>query len=133
MNGFDFMNSVPCFIEISQDSLRVQHGVTGRELLLERLSNGKLTPACREQVITGLKALLKRPAWQPRLRAWCAIGARGVLLRRLTIPPGGKNELQQMLRLQIESEFPLPPDELAWGYLRRDEIARSGTDGRQEL
>ena len=133
MNGFDFMNSVPCFIEISQDSLRVQHGVTGRELLLERLSNGKLTPACREQVITGLKALLKRPAWQPRLRAWCAIGARGVLLRHLTIPPGGKNEFQQMLRLQIESEFPLPPDELAWGYLRRDEIARSGTDGRQEL
>ncbi|NOS68465.1 MAG: hypothetical protein HOP33_00855, partial [Verrucomicrobia bacterium] len=61
------------------------------------------------------------------------IGARGVLLRRLTIPPGGKNELQQMLRLQIESEFPLPPDELAWWYLRRDEIARSGTDGRQEL
>lgn len=133
MNGFDFMNSASHFIEISQSSLRVLHGAAGLELPLERLPSGKLTPACREQLISGLKAFLKRPAWQPRLRAWCALGARGVLLRRLTIPPAGKNEFQQLLRLQIESEFPLAPDELAWGYLRLDGTERSGTDGRQEL
>lgn len=133
MKGFDFMNSAPPLIEISPSCLRVHQGGAGLDLPLERLPNGKLTPACRELLISGLKAFLKRPAWQPRLRAWCAIGARGVLLRRLTLPPAGKNDFQQLLRLQIENEFPLPPDELAWGYLRRAEIAPGGTAGPQEL
>ena len=133
MNGFDFMNSAAHFIEISQSFLRVSHGVTGLELPLERLANGKLTPACEERLISSLKVFLKRPGWQPRLRAWCAIGARGVLLRRLTFPPAAKSELKELLRLQIESEFPLSPDELAWGYLRLDEAERNGTDGPQEL
>jgi hypothetical protein len=133
MNGFDFMNSASHFIEISQTSLRVFHGVAGLELPLERLANGKLTPACKERLISGLKAFLNRPAWQPNVRAWCAIGARGVLLRRVTLPPAAKGELKSLLRFQIESEFPLSPDELAWGYLRLDETERNGTDGRQEL
>ncbi len=118
MNGLDFMNSASHFIEISQSSFRVVHGEVGLELPLERLPNGKLTPACKERLSTGLKAFLKRPAWQPRLRAWCAIGARGVLLRRLSLPRAAKSDLKQLLRMQIESEFPLAPDELAWGYLR---------------
>ena len=69
MKGFDFMNSAPPLIEISPSCLRVHQGGAGLDLPLERLPNGKLTPACRERLITGLKAFLKRPAWQPRLRA----------------------------------------------------------------
>ncbi len=133
MNGFDFMNSASYFIEISQSSLRVNHEGAGLELPLERLPSGKLTAACKERLRAGLKGFLKRQAWQPRLRAWCGIDARGVLLRRLSLPAAAKSELQQLLRLQIESEFPLAPDELAWGYLRLDEAEHGGTDGRQEF
>lgn len=129
MNGFEFMNSAAHFIEISQSSLRVVHGMAGLELPLERLPNGKLTPACKAQLISSLKAFLKRPAWRPRLRAWCAIGARGVLLRRLSLPPAAKSEIKQLLRLQIESEFPLSPDELAWGFLRLKNRVESRVQG----
>jgi hypothetical protein len=37
-------------------------------------------------------------------------------LRRLTLPATTKEDLKRLLALQIESEFPLPPDALAWGY-----------------
>ena len=40
---------------------------------------------------------------------------------------------QQLLRLQIESEFPLAPDELAWGYLHSTPTGRDATDGHQTL
>ncbi|HEX9047176.1 MAG TPA: hypothetical protein VF988_09135, partial [Verrucomicrobiae bacterium] len=44
------------------------------------------------------------------------LNARGVSLRRLTLPAGTPEELSQRLRLQVEAEFPLSPDELAWGW-----------------
>jgi hypothetical protein len=37
-------------------------------------------------------------------------------LRRLTLPASNKDDLQRLLALQIEAEFPLPPNQLAWGY-----------------
>jgi hypothetical protein len=37
-------------------------------------------------------------------------------LRRLTLPPATNENLYRLLSLQVESEFPVPPDELAWGY-----------------
>jgi len=41
----------------------------------------------------------------------------------------------RLLRLQIESEFPLPPDELAWGYqpLARSHSPGNGFPGQQEF
>lgn len=133
MKSLEFMNSTSLFIEISHSSLRVVNGAAGLELPIKRLPDGKLTQASREQSVAALKTFVKRPAWRPTVRAWCAIGARGVLLRRLTIPPAGKNEFHQMLRLQIESEFPLSPDALAWGYLRLDDAGGASVDKRQEL
>ena len=133
MNGFYFLNPSSCFIEISHETLRLLYREAGFEVPLERQADGRLTPACRERIISAVNGFLKRPAWQPRLRAWCAIGARGVSLRRLALPPAAKGDLKQLLRLQIESEFPLAPDELAWGYLRLDVEGRTGNSEQQEF
>jgi Tfp pilus assembly PilM family ATPase len=107
----------PCvYIEIRQSSLKALKGEKGLELPLERTPGGGLTKACRERLKISLQSFLKKDVWQPRFRAYCAIGARGVSLRRLTLPSTTKEDLKRVLALQIESEFPLPPDALAWGY-----------------
>jgi hypothetical protein len=43
-----------------------------------------------------------------------------VSLRRLALPLAPEEQQQRLLRLQIESEFPLPPEQLAWGTLPLD-------------
>ncbi len=135
MNGFDLMNSSSLYIEIGQSSMRALNDEAGLELPLERLANGRLTGPCKERLTLSLQTFLKRQSWQLRVRALCAIGARGVSLRRLTLPSVGKDELQRLLRLQIESEFPLAPDELAWGYrqLSEKEQLPHAVAGRLEL
>src|SRR5438270_71868 len=70
---------------------------------------------------------------RPKPRAFCAIGARGVSLRRLTLPASSKEELERLLALQIEREFPLSPDELAWGYRPLGRTSGNGAAGLQEL
>ena len=110
------MESAVVYIEIRQSSLKALKGEEGLELPLERTPSGGLTKACREKLTVRLQGFLKKEVWQPRFRAYCAIGARGVSLRRLTLPATTKENLKRLLALQIESEFPLPPDALAWGY-----------------
>jgi Tfp pilus assembly PilM family ATPase len=110
------MNSASIYLEIGQSSLKALGGEEGLELPLERQANGRLTKACKETLGLSLKAFLKQRKWQSRTRVFCAIGARGVSLRRLTLPASTKENLHRLLLLQIETEFPLPPDELAWGY-----------------
>lgn len=110
------MNSPCLYIEISQSFLKLLHGNERFEFSLDRLQNGRWTEACKQKLAASLQDFLKRKNWQPRLPAMCAIGARGVSLRRLTLPATTKEELRRLLRLQIESEFPLPPEQLAWGY-----------------
>jgi len=86
MKDFGFMNSRCLYLEIGQSSLQVLNGSDGLELRLERLENGRLTGACKERLTLSLQGFLKRKSWHPRLRALCAIGARGVSLRQLTLP-----------------------------------------------
>ncbi len=117
MNGLSFINAPACYMEISQDSLKVLDADKGLELPLERQADGRLSPACKERLTRALPEFLKKRPWQPRLRVFCAVGARGVSLRRLTLPAASREELHRLLLLQIESEFPLPPDQLAWGYV----------------
>jgi len=135
MNGFDLMN-LPCYyLELGQDSLKALGGEAGLELPLERQADGRLAEACRERVTQRLQAFLRKRPWQPRARVFCALGARGVALRRLTLPASSKEELPRLLALQMESEFPLPPDELAWGYrqLEAGGSAPNGPNGKREL
>src|ERR1039457_1130698 len=126
----------PCvYIEIRQSSLKALKGEAGLELPLERAPGGGLTKACREKLTISLQAFLKKEVWQPRFRAYCAIGARGVSLRRLTLPATPKESLQRLLALQIESEFPLPPDALAWGYrqIASADTPSHSAGGKQEV
>jgi hypothetical protein len=124
------MNLAPVYIEITQASLKALRENDGIELPLERGTIGRLTAGCKGKLIPGLQKFLDRKSWQPRARAFCAIGATGVSLRRLTLPAATKEEFQRLLRLQIENEFPLSPDELAWGWHR---LGSNGAAAKQEV
>ena len=135
MNGLDLMNLSCYYVEIGQDRLGALAGQAGLELPLERQADGRLTAACREQVTRRLQVFLRKRPWQPRVRVVCALGARGVTLRRLTLPASTREDAPRLLSLQIESAFPLPPDELAWGYgrLGHDQPSSDVPDGKQEF
>jgi hypothetical protein len=124
------MNSTPVHIEICQTSIKVLKEDAGLELPLERAANGRLTAGCKEKLATELQTFLDRKPWQPRVTAFCAISANGVSLRRLSLPATAKNELQRLLLLQIESEFPLSPEELAWGW---QTLSPAGAATKQEI
>ncbi len=115
VNLASILNPPPVFVEIGPEWLKARHGDNGIEIPLERGPGGNFTAQGKEKTIAALKDFLKPKSWQPRARAWCAINSRGVSLRRLSLPPGTKEEFHQRLLLQIEGEFPLPPNELAWG------------------
>jgi hypothetical protein len=129
MKDFPILNPPPVFIEIAQSSLKSLRETGGIELPLERAMDGKLTASCREKISAELGKFLAHKSWQPRVRAVCGIGLRGVILRRITLPVTAKEEFDRVMRLQIESEFPLPPEELAWGWR---EIS-NGADKREIL
>ena len=131
MKAFPFMKSPCVYIEIGKSSIKVLDGDNGLELSLERLENGRLTPFCGEKVTHSLRVFLKKHSWRPRLRAFCAIGARGVSLRRISLPCTSREELGRLLLFQIEREFPLPPDELAWGYCQLNEEHRQGYGAKE--
>jgi hypothetical protein len=129
-----FLNPPPIYVEIGQSLLKAFRENAGVELPLERLPDGRLTAPCREKTALALKKFFQAKSWQPRAGAFCAIGARGVSLRQLSIPAGAKEEFHQRLLLQIEGEFPLPPDELAWGWQPLGETKPSnGAIAKQDL
>ena len=117
MNGRSLMAPACICVEIGQSSMRALNGTQGFQQPLERLPNGRLTTSCKDRLSKALQSLLERKLWSGRTRVFCAVGARGVSLRRLSLPASVDQDLRQHLLLQIEAEFPLPPDELAWGYL----------------
>jgi hypothetical protein len=127
------MNSAGLYIEINQSGLKAFNGEKGLEVPLERRQDGRLTDSCKEKLAAGLQNFLQRKSWQPRVRATCAFGARGVSLRHITLPAAGREEFQRLLLMQIESEFPLPPDELAWGYRSCGESRSDGMTKRELL
>jgi len=81
------LNVPNVFIEIGQNSLRALDGDDGLELSLERLESGRLSAQCIERLKESLRVFLKKHSWRNAVRAYCAISARGVLLRRLSLPP----------------------------------------------
>ncbi len=125
------MNATNVYFELGQRSLKMLAGETGLELPLERGADGRLTAETWRAVVAGVAGGLARKGWQARTRALVALGARGVSLRRITLPAAAREEQQRVLRLQVESEFPLPPDELAWGT--QPVSGRGGGTGGQEL
>jgi len=116
-------------MEMGEDTLGVQADEAGLDLPLERLENRRLNPEHREKLAVALRGFLKEHRISPGQRALCAIGARGVSVRRLTLPATSKEELQRLLLLQIEREFPVAPEELAWGH----RVVRNGSGKPQEV
>lgn len=135
MKALEFLMSRPVFIEINQDSLKALDGDAGVDLALERDESGRLTSACCAQLVLRLREFLGGQGWLARRRAFCAIASRGVTLRRLTVPSAAHQDVEQLLALQIESEFPLSPNELAWGYqaFSSEPAARNGSASAREM
>jgi hypothetical protein len=120
------IHSQAILVEFGHSSLKVLVGDKTAELPVERLENGRLTPASRDRLKLGLAGFIKHKDWQAHATAFCAIGGRGVSLRKLSLPSATKKELHKLLLLQIESEFPLPPEEMAWGYRSLNHVERQG-------
>lgn len=102
------------YIDIGQSSVKVLLGDRGLELPLERLPGGEMNPKSRDALRARLREFLGG-AGSPK-RAFCAVPAQGVSLRRIFLPAVSREELMKILALQIEKELPLPPEKLAWGY-----------------
>ena len=118
MKWLNPLNSGSLYVEIRQRSFCVSYETENLVVPIERLPSARLTDTSKQAAIEALRRLLKKKHWQPRVRAFCAIEARGVSLRRLSLPASLNGDIERVLRLQIENEFPLPPESLAWGYSR---------------
>ena len=135
MNRLESTNANGLFIDIGQVFFRAARGGDAFAFLLERGDDGRLTGPCRERLTSSLREFLGKQDRAAGRSAFCAIGARGVSMRRMSLPASSKDELQRVLRLQIESEFPLSPEDLAWGSRRvgPPKPLANGGPARQEL
>jgi len=127
-----FMKSPPLYCEFSRTSLKLLADHTGAEFSLDREADGRLTPACRERLLPGLRQFLHTAGLPAKSAAWCAIDGRGVALRCLRLPAVSGEALARVVRLQIESEFPLPPEALAWGFRSLGEPQRQPDGSTQQ-
>ncbi|HEY3864432.1 MAG TPA: pilus assembly protein PilM [Verrucomicrobiae bacterium] len=118
MTRLESKNSASLFAEIGQGLFQAVLGSDAFSFPLEREENGRLTDLCRQRLVASLRGFLSQKSRAPGRDAVCAIGARGVSLRHLTLPAASEDEFKRVLRLQIESEFPISPDQLAWGIRR---------------
>jgi hypothetical protein len=135
MKSLESITAPGLFIDIGQSSLQALDGEDVFAFPIERGENGRLTDLCRERLTLSLRGFLSKKGRAADRSAFCAIGARGVSIRRLSLPASSEDELQRVLRLQIESEFPLSPDELAWGsrLIGPPNVPANGGPARQEL
>jgi hypothetical protein len=135
MKRLPSMNATGLFIDIGQSSLEAVNGGEAFAFPIERGENGRLTDLCRERLTLSLRGFLSSKGRAGGRSGLCAIGARGVSMRRMSLPASSQDELQRVLRLQIESEFPLSPDELAWGSrpIGPPKPPANGGPARQEL
>lgn len=105
------------FAEITRNTFKLLGANQGLEVPIERADNGRLTPESAQQITSQTHQFLKRTR-VGSASVVCAIGARGVSLRRLNLPAASPEDSDALLLLQIEKEFPVSPDELAWGAQR---------------
>ena len=119
--------------ELVDGGLLVAGPTSERMVPLRRRADGRLETASRQQLVASLRELAPRAPWQSRGSLWCALPARGVSLRRFSIPRTQPESLRRVLSLQVEARFPLPPDALAWGSVPAIGTAVSSTDGLEEV
>jgi Tfp pilus assembly PilM family ATPase len=98
---------------------------------LIRGENGRISGATRERIANELRAFLQKRSIKPGAVAVAALPARGATLRALQVPKAARQEFEQVLRFQIEQEFPVSPDDLAWGWQAAPESRRISDPTRQ--
>ena len=123
MRDFTYLRTPTVFIDLGASLMRFSAAGGAVELPLERSEDGKLTTPCREQIVAVLAKAADRKSWQLKAKAVCALNGAGVLLRKVTLPAVAKEELPAVLHLQMEREFPLLPEQLAWGW---NEVSSNG-------
>ena len=102
-------------VDLGQTSLKVLEGERGLEVPLNRTPQGRLTEEARSAVHKTLTPFLRTSSRRGR-PALCALPAGGVSVRRFTLPPASREATRRLLKLQMEQAFPVPPEDLAWGY-----------------
>ena len=134
MNALWWRKSGEVAVEPGPRKVRLRHGDRVREWALERGPGGALTAECRNRLVSEVTAWLGLKPWQAKPKAWCLLSGAGVSLRRwkLPAPPAG-GSLADVVRLQIEAEFPVPPEELAWGWVELGRQQAGGGGARDIL
>jgi hypothetical protein len=71
----------------------------------------------RAALVAALKELAPTSPWRPKTLLRCSLPAHGVTVRSLRVPATSGAEFQRLLQLQVETSFPVPPEDLAWGVV----------------
>ena len=103
--------------ELRANSFHAWAEGAGWEMPLTRGPDGRLNADCTEAIVDGLRRLLGSSSWISQSRIICAIPARGLILRAVSLPPTPAADIPRILQLHLEAEFPLPPESLTWGWL----------------
>ncbi|MBN8247797.1 MAG: PilN domain-containing protein [Verrucomicrobia bacterium] len=120
------------FAEIGAESFHARLGERGVDLPVRRQADGRLTPASVEQIQGALRTLAGgRPGWG-KVRVCCALPGRGLIFRTMSLPAAA-GEIPRLLPLQMEAEFPLPPEALAWGWMPLPSSEPSPTEPKQQV
>ncbi|HAB14821.1 MAG TPA: hypothetical protein DCE44_00060, partial [Verrucomicrobiales bacterium] len=130
MKAPNWLEGTAVAAELRPTSFHARSGDDGVDLPVERSADGRITAESAASILTAVKNLVGGKSWLSRVKITCAIGSRGLILRPLTIPAAPSAEVPRLLQLQIESEFPLPPEALAWGWIP---LPTASTPGRQDV
>jgi type II secretory pathway component PulL len=101
------------FIEFTDSGAHIASDERTLDIAIQRDVAGALMEESANSVRNALGLFAKK---QGREQAICLLPARGVSIRRISLPAGTKDEIERMLPLQIDAQFPLSSEELAWGY-----------------
>jgi len=123
------------FVEFKEGSMHVLDGERGIDIPFERQPDGRISTASIDQAASHLRAFFESNHAQWGRIATCSIPARGVSLRRMSVPSAERDETRRLLALQLEAQLPVSPKELAWGCapLAREKSRANGAPSLQEF
>lgn len=121
------------FIEFGENSVHLLAGEKGWDGRIERDLQGNLSASSVQSLQQELGGFLHRHSWSAPRQVYCSIPARGVSIRKITVPASSGEEIKQVLALQIEAQLPLAPEELAWGFLPLNEAGTGGDPNLQSF
>jgi len=135
MSFLDPLKTPTLLTELRAGSLHLFNGNSGEDLVITTDAEGRPDAASQARVREALLRLAPRKPWQSRGTLWCALPARGVSFRTVKIPDSARDGLRLLLTLQIEAQFPVPPESLVWGWCEPSKSSASSTraDGLREI